>query len=59
MRRAGQHHKLYAKTTSRCKNCGAISRPHYACSSCGHYDGREVFAIKVKEDTEETEETEA
>jgi large subunit ribosomal protein L32 len=57
LRRAGQHHKLYAKTTNKCSNCGAIALPHYACSSCGTYSGREAFAIKVKkEDSEEAAE---
>ena len=25
-----------------CSNCGELKRPHHVCSSCGHYDGREV-----------------
>jgi large subunit ribosomal protein L32 len=27
-----------------CPNCGELKRPHHVCSSCGHYDGREVAA---------------
>lgn len=56
LRRAGQHHKLYRKFPQSCPNCGDIMLPHHACASCGHYKGREVFEVKVKEEnTEETE----
>ncbi len=56
LRRAGQHHKMYRKHTASCANCGAMTLPHHACPSCGTYKGREVFAIKVRDNEEETEE---
>ena len=53
LRRAGQHHKLYRNHPQSCPNCGALTLPHTACSSCGTYKGKEVFAIKVKETPED------
>lgn len=47
LRRAGQHHKLYAKHPMTCSNCGAHSMPHTVCGSCGTYKGREIFEVKV------------
>jgi large subunit ribosomal protein L32 len=40
MRRS--HHALSREAHSECSNCGELKRPHHICSSCGHYDGREV-----------------
>jgi len=42
MRRA--HHALTVVTGAECPNCGEPKLPHHVCSSCGHYDGREVVA---------------
>jgi large subunit ribosomal protein L32 len=42
MRRA--HHALVNVTGVECANCGEVKLPHHVCSSCGHYDGREVVA---------------
>ena len=42
MRRA--HHALTIGAYVECSNCGELKRPHHVCSSCGHYDGREVVA---------------
>lgn len=42
MRRA--HHHLGAANAQECPNCGELKRPHHVCTSCGHYDGREVVA---------------
>jgi len=53
LRRAGQHHKLYANETSNCSNCGELIKPHCVCSACGNYKGKEVFTIRVREDKEE------
>ena len=55
LRRAGQHHKLYRKHPFACSNCGAQALPHHVCPSCGHYKGKEVVAIKVAAEEEETE----
>lgn len=53
-RRGGHTHKLYAKTTSSCPNCGGVTKPHHVCPSCGHYKGSEV--VKIADATEGTEE---
>jgi len=53
LRRAGQHHKLYGKTTMSCPNCGDTVLPLHVCPSCGTYKGKEVIAIKVEEEGEE------
>ncbi|HAU29714.1 MAG TPA: 50S ribosomal protein L32 [Rhodospirillaceae bacterium] len=42
MRRS--HHALSVKAHGECSNCGEQKRPHHVCDSCGHYDGRQVFA---------------
>ena len=55
LRRAGQHHKLYRKHTSSCPNCGAMSLPHHACSSCGQYKGKEVITFKVRASQEDAD----
>lgn len=55
LRRAGQHHKLYRKHPMNCPNCGAATMPHHACASCGQYRGRQVFEIKVAQESEETQ----
>lgn len=31
---------------SKCDNCGATKRAHYACEACGFYNGRQVFDVK-------------
>lgn len=50
LRRAGQHHKLYRKFPQACPNCGDSMLPHHVCASCGHYKGKQVFEIKIKEE---------
>jgi large subunit ribosomal protein L32 len=57
LRRAGQHHKLYRKHPQSCPNCGDLTLPHHACPSCGTYKGREVFALKVKEEKDQSAES--
>ncbi len=55
LRRAGQHHKLYRKHPMSCPNCGDLTLPNTACSSCGTYKGKEIFTVKVKEEETEAE----
>lgn len=50
MRRAGQTHKLYAKATGKCPNCGSRVLAHHVCPSCGHYKGKEVIVIASSEE---------
>ncbi len=52
-RRAGQHHKMTPKISSKCSNCGATSMRHTVCSSCGTYKGREVIVLKEKNEAEQ------
>ena len=56
LRRAGQHHKLYRKHPYSCSNCGATALPHKICSSCGHYKGKEMVAMAVEDESEESAE---
>lgn len=44
MRRS--HDALEANSYQECPNCGELKRPHNVCTSCGHYDNREVVAKK-------------
>ena len=40
------HLKKDIETTTVCKNCGAVIKPHRACSKCGYYKGSEVLTKK-------------
>ena len=40
MRRS--HQALGVEAYNDCPNCGELKRPHFVCSACAHYDGREV-----------------
>ena len=44
--RRSQHDKVSRPNISPCPNCSAPMIPHRVCSSCGHYDGREVIPQK-------------
>ncbi|HEX9796626.1 MAG TPA: 50S ribosomal protein L32 [Anaerolineales bacterium] len=39
------HDALQATSLITCTNCGEKHLPHRVCSSCGHYDGREVIEV--------------
>ena len=32
-----------------CYNCTEPKAPHHICGKCGHYDGRSVVVIQVKQ----------
>lgn len=36
------HKKLQVPGLVECSNCGELTKPHYVCKSCGHYNGKEV-----------------
>ena len=61
LRRAGQHHKLYAKTVVKCGNTGEFALPHRV-SPAGWYKGVKVFetraekAARLEEESGESEE---
>ena len=38
--------KLNPVTTVLCTQCREAKRPHFACSNCGYYDGRQVMEPK-------------
>jgi large subunit ribosomal protein L32 len=46
MRRS--HHALKRINHVECPNCGENKLPHHICSACGHYGGREVYAVKAE-----------
>jgi large subunit ribosomal protein L32 len=49
MRRA--HDALSTANLSPCPTCGAPNRqPHRACPECGHYRGRQIFAVEKEEE---------
>jgi large subunit ribosomal protein L32 len=51
--RRANHDRMDAPAVSACRECGAPTRPHQACPSCGIYRGRQV--IEIKEETTEAE----
>ncbi len=48
MRRS--HDALSAPNLSACPQCGDPKEPHRVCPSCGHYRGKQVFAVEAEED---------
>lgn len=55
MRRAGQHHKLYAKTVATCPTTGDYTLPH-CVSPSGYYKGKKIFDVKEKSTDENSAE---
>ena len=41
------HHALTALQSAKCE-CGALRRPHHACSECGKYKGRVVIDMLAR-----------
>jgi large subunit ribosomal protein L32 len=48
MRRS--HDALSLPARSTCDHCGAPKEPHRACAECGHYRGRQIFAVEKEEE---------
>ena len=42
------HWRATAPALTKCSTCGAVSQPHRACMTCGHYNGRAVMPPKNK-----------
>ncbi|MFG0318307.1 MAG: 50S ribosomal protein L32 [Planctomycetota bacterium JB042] len=42
-RKRRSHLALSAPGLSKCARCGATTKPHTVCDSCGHYRGSEVL----------------
>lgn len=38
-----------AVNLSTCENCGAVTRAHHVCGSCGYYKGKDVMGNMAKE----------
>ena len=38
-----------------CPNCGELKLSHRVCPVCGHYNGKQVKEIKVKEEKNDKE----
>ena len=49
------HYKLDLAGMMVCPNCGEMKLAHVVCKFCGHYDGKQVKEIKVKEGQEPKE----
>ena len=47
MRRS--HNALEAASTTVCKECGAVIKPHRVCKKCGSYKGKKVTEVKDAE----------
>jgi large subunit ribosomal protein L32 len=48
-RKRRTHFKLEVPGMVTCPNCGELKLSHRVCKECGHYDGKLVKEIKVKE----------
>jgi large subunit ribosomal protein L32 len=49
-RQRRSHDALRAPTVGACPQCGADRLPHRACAECGHYRGRQIFAVEKEEE---------
>jgi large subunit ribosomal protein L32 len=43
------HDALTGPALVACQNCGEMRPMHTVCPNCGHYEGKEVIAIKKEE----------
>ena len=48
--------KLQPVNLGSCSQCGAPVLPHYACGSCGTYQGRAVIKIEEKKEKKQRKE---
>jgi large subunit ribosomal protein L32 len=46
------HDALKPRNLTSCSNCGSMRLPHTVCANCGHYEGREVVAVKKEKKQE-------
>lgn len=49
------HYKLEVPGMVVCPNCGELKLSHRVCPVCGHYNGKQVKEIKVKEEKTDKE----
>ncbi len=45
-RKRRTHYKATLPGISQCSNCGATTRPHHLCTSCGYYGDKEIVEVK-------------
>lgn len=45
--------KFDVPNMSACKNCGTMVLPHFACSGCGYYGGKQVIELSKKKDKQD------
>ena len=43
-------HDALSAHLSACPQCGDPKESHRVCPSCGHYRGKQVFAVEAEED---------
>ncbi len=44
------HDALVPRNLGRCETCGGFKESHRACPDCGHYRGRQIFAVAKEEE---------
>ena len=49
------HYKLEVPGMVVCPNCGELKLSHRVCPVCGHYNGKQVKEIMVKEEKNDKE----
>ncbi|HEY4512414.1 MAG TPA: 50S ribosomal protein L32 [Candidatus Paceibacterota bacterium] len=42
------HHALKGRALMLCSDCGAPKMPHFMCSNCGKYRGKEMLNVLAK-----------
>lgn len=55
-RKRRSHFKLDLPGIMVCPNCGETKLAHTVCRACGFYDGKQILAIKAKEEEQPVEE---
>ena len=48
-RKRRTHQKLRSPSLGECSECHRMKLTHIVCPFCGHYAGREIIKIKIKE----------
>ena len=48
------HDGLKPMTPNECQNCGALTRPHHVCDSCGFYGKKKIVEQRAPKTDDET-----
>ncbi len=43
------HWKAKSITMTTCPHCSATILPHRLCATCGHYNGRQILAVRDRQ----------